>query len=147
MLNGESLIGAWRLVTFEFKKGNGDIIYPFGAEAVGSMIYTESGHYSGQLMRNDRLMLKSKDQLKATDEEARSNFEGCISYFGTYEIDKDASTIIHHVTGSVFPNMQGRDQKRIFEIRGDQLQLTTQPINLDGEKAVGVLIWKRQTST
>ena len=143
-MNREKLIGTWRLITFEFKKDNGETIYPFGAEAVGSIIYTESGHYSAQLMRKDRQMIGAKDQFKATDEEARSNFEGCISYFGTYEIDENAKIITHHVAGSIFPNMQGRDQKRMFELRRDQLQLITQPINLDGEKAVGILIWERQ---
>ena len=142
-MDSKSILGAWRLVTFEFRKGDGTVIYPFGAEAQGSIIYTETGRYSGQLMRKDRPRLKSGDQMKATDEEVRSNFEGCISYFGTYQVNETDGIISHYVEASIFPNMEGSEQKRQFVISEDRLQLRTQPIRLGGEKAIGVLEWER----
>jgi len=135
--------GAWRLVSYEFRTSDGSIIYPFGEEVQGTIIYTETGHYSAQLMRKDRLRLKSGDQMKATDEEVRSNFEGCISYFGTYHVDETANIISHIVEGSIFPNMEGKEQKREFEFSEKRLQLRTHPIKLDGEKAIGTLEWER----
>ena len=138
-----SVVGAWRLITFEFRKADGNIIYPFGEQARGSIIYTESGRYSAQLMRIDRPKFASGDQMKGTAEEIEANYIGCISYFGTYEINLQDSLIIHHVEGSIFPNMEGRDQERFFELSENRLQLRTPPIKLAGEKAVGVLLWQR----
>jgi Lipocalin-like domain len=138
-----SIVGAWRLITFEFRKVDGNVIYPFGKRARGSIIYTESGRYSAQLMRIDRPRFVSGDQMKGTVEEIEANYKGCISYFGTYELDFQNSLIIHHVEGSIFPNMEGRDQERFFELSENRLQLRTPPIKLDGEKAVGVLLWER----
>jgi len=142
-MSSNSFVGAWRLVTFEFLKEDGDIIYPFGAEAQGSIIYTESGRYSAQLMRKDRPRFRSGDQMRGTVEEIESNYKGCISYFGTYEVDLDLNFIVHHVEGSIFPNMEGTNQLRSFEFSGERLQLRTPPIMLDGEKAFGILLWER----
>ena len=141
--NSAPIIGAWRLITFEFRKADGIVIYPFGERARGSIIYTESGRYSAQLMRIDRPRFASGDQMKGTVHEIEANYKGCISYFGTYDLDFENSLIIHHVEGSIFPNMEERDQARYFELSENRLQLRTPPIKLDGEKAVGILLWER----
>lgn len=138
-----SVIGAWRLVTFEFRKADGNVIYPYGEKARGSIIYTESSRYSAQLMRKDRPRFAISDQMMGTPSEIEANYKGSISYFGTYEVDIENGFIIHHVESSIFPNMEGSDQKRFFELSEGRLQLTTPPINLDGEKAIGVLLWER----
>ena len=78
------IVGAWKLITFEFRKADGNVIYPFGERALGSIIYTESCRYSAQLMRIDRPKFTSGDQMKGTAEEIESNYKGCISYFGSY---------------------------------------------------------------
>jgi Lipocalin-like domain len=137
------IVGAWRLITFEFRKEDETVIYPYGEKAKGSLIYTESGRYSAQLMRIDRPKLASGDQMKGTVEEIESNYKGCISYFGAYEFDLESSLIIHHVESSLFPNMEGRDQERFFEFSKNRLQLRTPSFKLDGEKAVGILLWER----
>jgi hypothetical protein len=142
-MSSNSFVGAWRLVTFEFRKKDGNVIYPFGAEAQGSIIYTESGRYSAQLMRKDRPRFALPDQMKGTPEEIESNYKGSISYFGTYQVKETEGFIIHHVESSIFPNMEDTDQKRLFEFTGNQLQLKTPTIKLDGDKAVGVLLWER----
>lgn len=138
-----SIVGAWGLVTFEFRTADGNVIHPFGERARGTIIYTASGRYSAQLIRRDRPRFASGDQMTGTPEEIESSFKGCISYFGSYEVDADQGTIIHHVEGSLFPNMEGGDQKRTFDLSGNRLQLTTQSIKFGGEKAVGVLLWER----
>jgi hypothetical protein len=138
-----SLVGAWKLVTFEFRKADGNVMYPYGEKAQGSLIYTESGRYSAQLMRSGRPRFAIGDQMMGTPEEIDANYKGSISYFGAYQVDTENGFVIHHVESSIFPNMEGTDQKRFFELSEGRLQLTTPPINLDGEKAVGVLIWER----
>jgi len=137
------LVGAWKLVTFEFRRDDGSVIYPFGAEARGSVIYTESGRFSGQLMRIDRPKFAIPDQMQGTSEEIEANYKGSISYFGTYKVDTEHRQIIHYVEGSIFPNMEGTQQKRSFELNETQLVLKTPRFKVDGEKAVGVLQWER----
>jgi len=139
------LIGAWKLITFEFRRDDGSVIYPYGKKARGSIIYTETGRYSAQLMQMERPRFAISDQMQGTSEEIATAFKGCISYFGAYEIDLEHNKIIHHVEGSIFPNMEGTKQIRMFEINGNHMTLTTPSFKLDGEKAVGVLEWKRVT--
>ena len=138
-----SIIGAWRLVTFEFREADGNVIYPYGTKARGSLIYTESGHYSAQLMRKGRPRFAIGDQMKGTPGEIEASYKGSISYFGTFEIDVENGVIMHHVESSIFPNMQGTHQKRFFELSEGRLKLTTPRFRLGGEKAVGVLLWER----
>jgi hypothetical protein len=134
--NPAAIVGIWRLITFEFRKADGTVIDPFGEQARGSIIYAESGRYSAQLMRIDRPGFALGDQMKGTAEKIESNYKGCISYFGTYEIDLENSLIIHHVEGSIFPNMEGRDQERFFDLSENRLQVRTPPIKLHGDKGV-----------
>lgn len=139
----EALVGAWKLVTFEFRKKDGSVIYPFGEKARGSIIYTEAGRYSAQLMRLDRPKFVSGDQMQGTAEEMEASYKGCISYFGTYEIQPEDGLLVHYVEASIFPNMEGSRQKRFFELSGKRLQLKTPPIRVGGERAVGVLLWEK----
>jgi len=138
-----SFVGEWKLTSFEFRKDDGETLYPFGEQARGSIIYTESGRYSVQLMRVDRPRFTVPDQMRGTVEETEASYKGCISYFGSYEVDFENNFIIHRVEGSLFPNMEGSNQIRLFELSNDRLQLTTPPFKLDGIQAVGILQWKR----
>ena len=142
-MSDNPLVGAWKLVTFEFRRDDGSVIYPFGAEARGSVIYTESGRFSGQLMRIDRPRFAIPDQMRGTSEEIEANYKGSISYFGTYEVDSEKREINHFVEGSIFPNMEGTQQKRSFELNETQLVLKTPRFKVGGEKAVGILQWER----
>jgi Lipocalin-like domain len=42
-------------------------------------------------------------------------------YFDVYEVDLRQQTVIHHVKGSWFPNVEGGDQFRHFRLEGDLL--------------------------
>lgn len=44
-------------------------------------------------------------------------------YFGTFSIDTERCAVIHHVRGSWFPNVEGRDQVRIFRFEDDRVVL------------------------
>lgn len=137
-----SVIGVWRLVSFEFRKENGRATYPFGKEARGSFIYTQSGHFSGQLMRIDRPKFLIADQMQGTVEEILASYKGAISYFGTYTVDTENKIVLHQVEGSIFPNMEGTIQKRFFELSENQLQLKTPEFNVGGERVTGIILWE-----
>jgi len=137
------IIGTWKLISFETQRENGEVIYPFGKNAQGSLIYTESGRFSAQLMCPDRPQFTSRDQMKGTTEEIKANYEGFISYYGHYEFDRKKGFVIHHVEGSLFPNWEGQRQKRFYELPGNRLKLSTPPTLWGGGETVGVLIWER----
>lgn len=48
-----------------------------------------------------------------------------IAHFGTYTVNESDKTITFHVATSSFPNWNGVEQKRPFNIDGDQLKWTT----------------------
>ena len=137
------IIGAWRLVSFETRKENGEVDYPFGNNAQGSLIYTKSGRMSVHLMRSDRPRFASGDQMKGTTEEIKANYEGLITYYGSYEFDGEKGLVIHNVQGSLFPNWEGQRHERFFELSGNRLKLSTPPTLWGGGKAVALMLWER----
>jgi len=145
VLNRESapIIGTWKLISFEIQRENGEVTYPFGKNAKGSLIYAESGRFSVQLMHPDRPKFASEDQMRGTAEEIKANYEGLISYYGRFELERQKGFVIHDVEGSLFPNWEGQRLKRFFELSGNRLKLSTPPTLWGGGDAVGVLIWER----
>jgi hypothetical protein len=139
----DQFIGVWKLASFEFRLADGIVIHPMGSGVVGALLYDPSGYMALQLMEPDRPKFESGDWLRGTDEEIKAAFEGCMAYYGTFEIDEPKSIIIHHVLGSTFPNWVGVDREQFYELSHDRLTLTTLPMSLAGEQAVGVLIFQR----
>ncbi len=137
------LIGAWKLISFEIQQADGEVIYPLGENAQGSIIYTETGRVSAQVMRLGRPLFASGDQMQGTTEEVEANYKGFISYYGSYEFDSENGFAVHHVEGSLFPNWEGQTQKRFYELSGNRLKLTTPPTLYGGGEFVGVLLWEQ----
>lgn len=138
-----SVVGVWKLLQFEFQTEDGRIIYPFGKEARGSFIYTKSNRFSVQLMRVDRPRFAIADQMRGTPRETELSYRGSISYFGTYKVDEEKSSIVHFVEGSIFPNMEGTEQIRYYELEENNLILRTPAFNADGERVHGIIFWER----
>lgn len=138
------VIGSWRLLSFELRRDDGIITFPFGENPHGMIVYTESGRFSAQLMRGDRPRCVGEDQMRAAVEEAETNFKGCISYYGSYTFHPERGTIQHHVEGSLFPNWEGRTLKRFYRLSGNRLELSTPPtIWGGGGKITGVIEWEK----
>ena len=137
------LLGAWHLVSFYIESSDGTVSYPFGESPQGALIYTDSGDMSATLMASDRPVFQSDDQLTGTTEEIETSFKNCVAYYGKYEVDVAGGFVIHHVTQSLFPNWNGKPQKRFFQLNGNQLRITTAPLNFGGIEKTGVLLWQR----
>jgi hypothetical protein len=127
-------MGTWRLVSLEARNSNGEVIYPYGRDAFGMLMYDLGGYMSVLLMHRDRPKFASDDLLRGTPEEIRTAFEGCDAYCGTYEVNEEKGIITHHVEGSRFPNWVDTDQIRYFEFSGNQLILNSPPLQLGGEQ-------------
>ena len=138
------IIGAWKLVSFQVRKDNSEMLYPFGEDAHGFILYTETGRFSAQLMRANRPHFASGDQMKGTGEEIEANYKGCISYYGSYEFEHEGGFVVHYVEGSLFPNWEGQALKRYVLLSGNRLKLTTPPTLWGGDgEIVGTLEWER----
>ena len=118
-------------------------MYPMGEGVVGRLMYDPRGNVAVQIMSPDRSLFAAKDQLKGLPEEIKSAFEGYIAYFGAAEVVEDQGMVIHHVEGSLFPNLINKDQKRFFKFDGDKLELTAPAKAWGGEAMTGVLVWER----
>jgi hypothetical protein len=140
----KQLTGVWRLVSSEFRTSSGGVIYPLGEDALGQAIFTESGYMSGQLMRQNRPIFSSGNQVSGTPEEIQAALQGYVAYYGPCEVDVEQQTLTTHVEGSMYPNWVGGEQVRFYELGENELVLKTPPIDFGDEELVGVLTWERK---
>ena len=142
--NSAPIVGAWKLISSEMRKSDGEIVYPLGENAQGSIVYTESGRFSAQVMRAERPHFASGDPFNGTTEEIEASFKGVVSYYGAYKLDTENGVVEHHVEGSLFPNWEGQVQIRYFELSGNRLNITSAPVLLGGGGEIVVaLVWER----
>ncbi|MDA1128028.1 MAG: lipocalin-like domain-containing protein [Chloroflexi bacterium] len=139
----DKFAGTWRLLECYGKWTDGGVSYPYGKEPEGQLIYDGHGNFSGQIAGSGRPAFKSNNLLKGTEEEVRQAFEGYIAYYGTYEVDEASGRFTHHVKNSLFPNWIGDIQTRIFELEGDRLRLSTEPIKGAKADLTVTLLWER----
>jgi hypothetical protein len=135
------LVGTWRLVSYEIRGPDGQILYPFGENPVGYLMYGEDGYMHAALMKANRPRMSVEMLVLGTTEEkawAAVYFE---SYCGRYEIKGDK--VFHHVEVSLNPNWPGEVLERGMQLKDDTLVLTTLPVPIFGIPYIGRLAWKR----
>jgi len=134
-------VGTWRLRSYEGRRTDGEVRYPWGQDPVGFLMYSQEGYVSVAMMSANRPRFAAKDIKRGTTEEKVAAVDTYISYCGRYEVQGDM--VIHHVEVCLFPNWIGNDQKRTFEFDGDRLLLSTEPIAVGEMQWTGHLIWER----
>jgi len=115
--------GVWRVVSVEDRQPDGTLIYPYGEQPAGLLMYDETGRMSVQIMRRDRRNFSSNDWAELSGEEIKSAIEGFTAFFGTYEINESEAIIIHRVEGHMLPDSVGKELKRGYEFSGNRLIL------------------------
>ena len=136
------IVGTWRLVSFESRDADGQISYPYGADAIGYLIYTSEGYMSASVMSANRPKFAAGDILGGTTEEQAMAARTYTNYCGKYDIE--ANKVIHHVETCLFPNYVGLNLERFFEFMGNnRLSLSTAPFLLDGKQQTCHVIWER----
>jgi hypothetical protein len=126
----DQLVGAWVLVSWNQTNTDGTTVQHFGTNPKGIAFFDKTGHYIITVMRADRAKyaIDNFGQIaQATAEENKATAQGTITYFGTYSVNEPDRTIAIHVDASSFPNWNGTDQKRLFEITENQLKLIVRP--------------------
>jgi Lipocalin-like domain len=113
-----SLLGTWRLTSFEARDSKGQLQYPLGERVSGLLIYDAGGNMSAHVMRDDRPRFVANDPGRGTDAEVRAAFEGHTSYFGTYTIDLATQNCNPSCSGCVVPELDGQRSAPLFQVRG-----------------------------
>jgi hypothetical protein len=138
-----SVVGTWRLVSYDTQTTDGVKSYPLGQDLEGLAIYLPNGRVSIQFMRRDRPLFKSGDAWRGTLEEERAAFEGFFGYAGRYTIDAARSIVTHHLEIASAPNYVGTDLVRTFSMSGNRLTLRTPQRQLAGQTSSSTLVWER----
>ena len=123
-----SIVGSFKLVSWERRTPNGETDHPFGPSPYGQLIYTAEGRVSVQLVDPRRPRFASEAFLEGSDEEVRAAFEGYFGYFGRYSLDTLSAghgTVTHFVEGSAFPNYAGIERVWTITLEGSRLTLET----------------------
>ncbi len=108
----KSFIGAWRLVHSVEYGPDGTPHHPFGQDAVGYIMYSESGVMAVQIARRDR--------ANDTQRPPVSNY---LAYFGRFEVDTENSLVRHFLEGQVHPGNHPDTLERKYKFYDDKLSL------------------------
>jgi len=144
MMEADKFIGAWRLVSAEFRTDDGrPAESPYGPEPQGVLMYDAQGTMSAQLSQKNRKPFAVADRMKGTPEEIKGAFETYQAYWGRFKIDEREHVVTHYVTCALLPNWVGTEQRRQYKFQDGRLHLLTPPLTIGGRRLTGVLIWEK----
>lgn len=135
-----SLAGTWTLVAADVLHPDGSRSHDYGDAPKGLLMIDRMGHYSLQIFRADRPRFANPDKAKASAQEYRAAVLGASTHYGTIAIQPDRHQLVFHIEAASFPNWEGQQQTRAFELRGDTLSYRVPP-RPDGD--VPVSVWRR----
>jgi len=133
-----SLAGTWTLVAADVLHPDGSRGHDYGDAPKGQLLIDRVGHYSLQIFRADRPRFANPDKAKGTAQEFQAAVLGASTHFGTIAIE--ANQLVFHMEGASFPNWDGQEQRRTFELHGDTLSYRV-PARPNGD--VPVSVWRR----
>jgi hypothetical protein len=123
--SAEALVGTWRYVSAIDTKADGTPVSVLPAVAYeGLLIYTDHHYVSVTLMPKGR----DWSNAAVTDAQLRAAVlaPATTAYAGTYQFDKEARTVTHHIETSLDPSDEGRDLVRSYTLVGNTLKLSGQ---------------------
>lgn len=142
----QKLIGAWRLVSVETTRPNGEVIYPFyGRHPEGILIYDRSGWMSVQIVSDPKPTVPTVSSregfLRATPTEKASAIDGYYGYYGTWTVDPSGASVTHHILQSLYPAERGEEAVRQLTLEGNRLTLVAKAHEM-GEDHKRTLVWE-----
>jgi hypothetical protein len=143
----DRFVGAWRLVTVETLRANGEVIYPFyGKHPEGLLIYDRSGWMSVQIVSDPKPAVPRESSresfMAAPASEKVVAINGYYAYYGTWTVDAAKSTITHHIQESLYPGERGESGERRFSFEGNRVTLLAKAHEM-GEDHQRRLVWER----
>lgn len=135
-----SLAGSWTLVAADVQHPDGSRAPDFGARPKGLLLIDSEGHYSLQIFKAERPAFHAGDKAKGTPDEYEAAVMGSSTHYGTLRIEPDRGVLVFHIQGASFPNWEGQEQRRQYELNGDVLsyRVTARP---NGD--VPISVWRK----
>ena len=139
-VSSPSLAGTWTLVAADVIHPDGTQARDYGAAPKGLLIIDAAGRYSLQIFKAERPRFASGDKANATLAEYQSAVQGSSTHLGTLNVDPAAGTLTFHIQSASFPNWEGTDQTRRYELRQGELsyRVSARP---NGDTPIS--IWRR----
>jgi hypothetical protein len=135
-----SLAGSWTLVAADVIHPDGSRDRDYGSSPKGFLVIDSHDRYSLQIFKAERARFASADKGAATPSEYRSAVMGSSTHFGTVSVDAGQGILTFHIQNASFPNWEGEQQRRSFELKGGELsyRVTARP---NGD--VPISVWKK----
>lgn len=134
------LAGSWTLVAADVLHPDGTRGHDYGAAPKGLLLIDAQGRYSLQIFKSERPRFASEDKRAGTPAEFEAATLGASSHYGTIKADMATHTLVFSIEHSAFPNWEGTQQKRMYELNGDELSYRV-PARADGN--IPVSVWRR----
>ena len=135
-----SLAGTWTLVAADVLHADGTRGRDYGAAPKGLLLIDARGHYSLQIFKAERPRFASGDKATGTPAEYQAAVLGSSTHIGTISVEPAAGTLTFKIESASFPNWEGTEQKRTFELSGDELTYRV-PARPDGN--IPISVWRR----
>ena len=135
-----SLVGTWNLVAADVVHADGSRGHDYGDHPKGMLVIDSHGRYTLQILSDTRSKFASGDKTNGTDGEYKSAVMGISSHFGTVDVDASAHVLTFNIDVASFPNWDGTQQKRTYELAHEELSYRVPP-RPNGD--VPVSIWRK----
>jgi hypothetical protein len=119
----EQLVGSWTIVSNVNVAPDGTKRQIFGPNPKGIFILGADGRYALVVFNPARPQFKGSSRLDGTPEENKAAIAGAVAAFGTWSFDEATNTLVTSIEGNLFPNDEGKDQRRIIALAGDKLKM------------------------
>lgn len=118
----KELVGTWSFVAVNVIDGEKKF-EPFGPNVRGLLVL-DGKRFSIIVMRDQLPKISTNNRMTATAQENQSIVQGSLAYFGSYTVDEAGKAIAMKVDASSYPNWTGTEQKRMYQLSGNDLVLT-----------------------
>jgi hypothetical protein len=136
----ERLVGTWTIVSNDNVAPDGTKRQVFGPNPRGIMIFDADGRYALIVVNPARPKFQGNTRLDGTAEENKAAIAGTVASFGTWSVDEATNTLTTRIEGNLFPNDEGREQRRLVTLAGDELK----QVNLNpGSGGRAEIVFKR----
>jgi Lipocalin-like domain len=135
------ILGVWRLTSrVDVDAGGRRRVDPaLGADPLGMLCFSPA-HFAAQFMRRDRTAAEAPAPAGANNSRAVDGYD---AYFGTYDLNEAAGTLLVRLEGAISPDNIGRTFERRIAVAGDELTITLATTAGDGTPLTRRLIFAR----
>lgn len=135
-----SLAGTWTLVAADVQRPDGSRESDYGAHPKGLLLIDKQGNYSLQIFKAERPRFHAGDKAKGTPAEYKAAVMGSSTHYGRLRVEPDRGVLVFHIIGASFPNWEGQEQHRQYELEDGVLSYRVKA-RPNGD--VPISIWRR----